>query len=160
MWEAKVVAAAAAVAAETNWKHKVTPDRGDLNMRCDGLMQKRSHCIANSLKLHLFHIKSSMYPALQTVCFFLLLLYWCHAVGVYFIVESIPAPHNTQLSHNVRPANHRYRPTDMLLLQITLGKAWVVCTLSFTRSWLFSYQVNKSACCWQVTATHLQPLHC
>ena len=33
MWEAKVVAAAtyaAADAAETNWKHKVTPDRGDL----------------------------------------------------------------------------------------------------------------------------------
>ena len=27
-WEAKVVAAADA--AETNWKHKVTPDRGDL----------------------------------------------------------------------------------------------------------------------------------
>ena len=31
MWEAKVfVAAEAADAAETNWKHKVTPDRGDL----------------------------------------------------------------------------------------------------------------------------------
>ena len=32
MWEAKVVADAAAVAdaAETNWKHKVNPDRGDL----------------------------------------------------------------------------------------------------------------------------------
>ena len=40
MWEAKVVAAAdaaaaaeadaAADAAETNWKHKVTPDRDDL----------------------------------------------------------------------------------------------------------------------------------
>ena len=36
MWEAKVVAAAdaaavaAAAAAETNWKHKVTQDRGDL----------------------------------------------------------------------------------------------------------------------------------
>ena len=29
-WEAKVVAAAAADAAETNWKHKVTPDLGDL----------------------------------------------------------------------------------------------------------------------------------
>ena len=30
-WEAKVFAAAAADAvAETNWKHKVTPDRGDL----------------------------------------------------------------------------------------------------------------------------------
>ena len=29
-WEAKVVAAADADAAETNWKHKVTPDRGDL----------------------------------------------------------------------------------------------------------------------------------
>ena len=39
-WEAKVVAAADAAAdaavahtAETNWKHKVTPDRGDLIMR-------------------------------------------------------------------------------------------------------------------------------
>ena len=41
MWGAKVVAAAdaavavdvaaAADAAETNWKHKVTPDRGDFN---------------------------------------------------------------------------------------------------------------------------------
>ena len=37
MWEGKVFAAAdadanadAADAAETNWKHKVTPDRGDL----------------------------------------------------------------------------------------------------------------------------------
>ena len=33
MWQAKVVAAAdaaAADAAETNWKHKATPDRGDL----------------------------------------------------------------------------------------------------------------------------------
>ena len=38
MWEAKVIAAAAAAdadtdadaAAETNWKHKVTPDWGDL----------------------------------------------------------------------------------------------------------------------------------
>ena len=37
MWEAKVIATAAAdanadsdAAAETNWKHKVTPDRGDL----------------------------------------------------------------------------------------------------------------------------------
>ena len=34
MWEAKVVAAADAAdeadAADTNWKHKVTPDRGDL----------------------------------------------------------------------------------------------------------------------------------
>ena len=35
-WEAKVVAAADAAAdADTNWKHKVTPDRGDLK-RCDG----------------------------------------------------------------------------------------------------------------------------
>ena len=38
MWEAKVFAAAdatdtAADVAETNWKHKVTPDRGDLIMR-------------------------------------------------------------------------------------------------------------------------------
>ena len=32
-WEAKVVAAAAAVAAEPNWKHKVTPDWGDLIMK-------------------------------------------------------------------------------------------------------------------------------
>ena len=34
-WEAKVVAAVdvvAADAAETNWKHKVTPDRGDLTI--------------------------------------------------------------------------------------------------------------------------------
>ena len=40
-WEAKVIAAAAAAAAadadadaaaETNWKHKVTPDWGDLMM--------------------------------------------------------------------------------------------------------------------------------
>ena len=32
MWEAEVAAAADAVAdaAETNWKHKVTPDWGDL----------------------------------------------------------------------------------------------------------------------------------
>ena len=47
MWEAKVVAAAdaaaadAADAAETNWKHKVTPDRGDLmngwRLRCEPL---------------------------------------------------------------------------------------------------------------------------
>ena len=31
LWEAKVIAAADAAvgAAETNWKHKVTPDRGD-----------------------------------------------------------------------------------------------------------------------------------
>ena len=29
-WEAEVVAAAEA--AETNWKHKVTPDRADLKM--------------------------------------------------------------------------------------------------------------------------------
>ena len=29
-WEGKVFAAADADAAETNWKHKVTPDRGDL----------------------------------------------------------------------------------------------------------------------------------
>ena len=29
-WEGKKFAAADA--AETNWKHKVTPDRGDLNM--------------------------------------------------------------------------------------------------------------------------------
>ena len=28
-WEAKVIAAAADAAAETNWKHKVTPDWGD-----------------------------------------------------------------------------------------------------------------------------------
>ena len=40
MWEAKVIAAAAAAeadaAAETNWKHKVTPDWGDLiiNVTC------------------------------------------------------------------------------------------------------------------------------
>ena len=34
-WEAKVIAAAAAAdaAAETNWKHKVTPDWGDLMIR-------------------------------------------------------------------------------------------------------------------------------
>ena len=33
-WEAKVFAAAdaAADAAETNWKNKVTPDRGDLKV--------------------------------------------------------------------------------------------------------------------------------
>ena len=30
MWEAKVIAADAAT--ETNWKHKVTPDQGDLMM--------------------------------------------------------------------------------------------------------------------------------
>ena len=30
MWEAKVIEAADAAAAETNWKHQVTPDRGDL----------------------------------------------------------------------------------------------------------------------------------
>ena len=30
-WEGKVFAAADADAAETNWKHKVTPDQGDLN---------------------------------------------------------------------------------------------------------------------------------
>ena len=29
-WQAKVVAATTAAAAETNWKHKATPDRGDL----------------------------------------------------------------------------------------------------------------------------------
>ena len=35
MFEAKVVAAAEAAAdpAETNWKHKVTPDRGDLTLK-------------------------------------------------------------------------------------------------------------------------------
>ena len=32
-WEAKVVAAADADAVETNWKHKVTPDRGALIMQ-------------------------------------------------------------------------------------------------------------------------------
>ena len=35
-WEGKVFAAAdvdAADAAEKNWKHKVTPDRGDLNTK-------------------------------------------------------------------------------------------------------------------------------
>ena len=30
MWEGKVFAAADADAAETDWKHKVTPERGDL----------------------------------------------------------------------------------------------------------------------------------
>ena len=30
MWEGKVFAPADADGAETNWKHKVTPDRGDL----------------------------------------------------------------------------------------------------------------------------------
>ena len=49
MWEAKVVAVADAVAdtavvavAETNWKHKVTPDRGDLMIvwRMDGQAAK------------------------------------------------------------------------------------------------------------------------
>ena len=44
MWEAKVIAAAAAAAAaaadaaaETNWKHKVTPDWGDLKSRNSGM---------------------------------------------------------------------------------------------------------------------------
>ena len=35
-WEVKVIAAAieaaAAAVAEMNWKHKVTPDQGDLNI--------------------------------------------------------------------------------------------------------------------------------
>ena len=31
MWEAKVIVAAADAAAEPNWKHKMTPDWGDLN---------------------------------------------------------------------------------------------------------------------------------
>ena len=31
-WEAKFLAAAGVAAAETNWKHKVTPDWGDLIM--------------------------------------------------------------------------------------------------------------------------------
>ena len=30
MWEGKIFAAADADAAETDWKHKVTPERGDL----------------------------------------------------------------------------------------------------------------------------------
>ena len=36
MWQAKVFAAmdAAAYAVETNWKHKVIPDRGDLMIAC------------------------------------------------------------------------------------------------------------------------------
>ena len=43
-WETKVVAAAAAAAeaddaTETNWKHKVTPDRGDL------IRKSLKHCI-------------------------------------------------------------------------------------------------------------------
>ena len=45
-WEAKVVAsadAAAADAAETNWKHKVTPDRGDLIMLQQGNALITSH---------------------------------------------------------------------------------------------------------------------
>ena len=37
MWEAKVVAAVdEAAVADTNWKHKVTPDWGDLMM--DGIV--------------------------------------------------------------------------------------------------------------------------
>ena len=39
MWEGKVFAAAdadAADAAETDWKHKVTPERGDLIMKIKG----------------------------------------------------------------------------------------------------------------------------
>ena len=31
MWEGKVFLAVDADAAETDWKHKVTPERGDLN---------------------------------------------------------------------------------------------------------------------------------
>ena len=54
MWEGKVFAAADADAdadaAETDWKHKVTPERGDLN-RCNS--------IANALELHPFFIKPS-----------------------------------------------------------------------------------------------------
>ena len=42
MWEGKVFAAADADAdaAETDWKHKVTPERGDLNIcshDCSGI---------------------------------------------------------------------------------------------------------------------------
>ena len=36
MWEAKDIAAAADAATETNWKHKVTPDWGDLMKLCEG----------------------------------------------------------------------------------------------------------------------------
>ena len=32
MWEAKVVGAAADAVVETNWKHIVTPDGGDLKI--------------------------------------------------------------------------------------------------------------------------------
>ena len=35
MWEGKVFAAADADAAETDWKHKVTPERGDLIINVD-----------------------------------------------------------------------------------------------------------------------------
>ena len=49
MWEGKVFAAADADAdaAETDWKHKVTPERGDLIMRKNNLSAdlKNLRCI-------------------------------------------------------------------------------------------------------------------
>ena len=70
-WEGKVFAAADADAdvadadaAETDWKHKVTPERGDLIMKAsqlpislqlhnDGLVQERRNSSANALELRL-----------------------------------------------------------------------------------------------------------
>ena len=45
MWEGKVFAAADADAAETDWKHKVTPERGDLTS-CDSRVVVRTYSAA------------------------------------------------------------------------------------------------------------------
>ena len=71
-WEAKLFAAAdmAADAAETNWKHKVTPDQGDLIK-----ISLHGFWLAISSKLHYDRFSNMAFDWLATV----------HSVNIDFL---------------------------------------------------------------------------
>ena len=85
MWEAKVVAAAdvaaaaatATGAAETNWKHKVTPDRGDLIVILkDGI--NVNYCYVINLPCHVAYLSC-----------------WIHHLAKYFFLNYSVVNHET-----------------------------------------------------------------